>query len=95
MIAAGGLAGKVTRVTGGTAEVSLITDGSSAVSAQVMPNGANGIVKPEVGKPDDLLLDFVAEERAASPRAPRWSPRASSPAEAWSRCSRAASRSAA
>ena len=63
VIAAGGLAGKVSRVTGGTADVSLITDGTSAVSAQVMPNGANGIVKPEVGKPDDLLLDFVEKRR--------------------------------
>ena len=63
VIAAGGLAGKVTQVTGGTAEVTLITDASSAVSAQVMPNGANGIVKPEVGKPDDLLLDFVEKGR--------------------------------
>ena len=59
MIAAGGLAGKVTRVTGGTAEVTLITDSQSAVSAQVMPDGATGIVKPEVGDPNDLLLDFV------------------------------------
>jgi len=63
VIAAGGLAGKVTRVTGGTAEVTLITDGSSAVSAQVMPDGANGIVKPDVGDPDDLLLDFVEKGR--------------------------------
>ena len=59
VVAAGGLAGKVTRVTGGNAEVTLITDASSAVSAQVMPEGATGIVKPEVGDPDDLLLDFV------------------------------------
>jgi len=63
VIAAGGLAGKVTSVTGGTAEVTLITDASSAVSAQVMPSGASGIVKPEVGKPDDLLLDFVNRSR--------------------------------
>jgi rod shape-determining protein MreC len=59
VIAAGGLAGKVTRITGGTAEVTLVSDESSAVSAQIMPSGANGIVKPQVGKPDDLLLDFV------------------------------------
>ncbi len=63
VIAAGGLAGKVTSVTGGTAEVTLITDGSSAVSAQIMPNGASGIVKPEVGKPEDLLLQFVQRGR--------------------------------
>jgi rod shape-determining protein MreC len=28
-----------------------------------MPDGANGIVKPEVGEPDDLLLDFVQRGR--------------------------------
>ena len=63
VIAAGGLAGKVTSVTGGTAEVTLITDASSAVSAQIMPDGATGIVEPEVGKPDDLLLSFVQRGR--------------------------------
>ena len=61
--AAGGLAGKVTRVTGGTAEVRLITDASSAVTAQVVPAGASGIVKPEVGNPDDLLLDLIERGR--------------------------------
>jgi rod shape-determining protein MreC len=55
----GGLAGKVTAVSGGTATVTLITDESSAVSAQVMPDGAAGIVKPTVGDPSDMLLDFI------------------------------------
>jgi len=59
VISSGGLAGKVTSVTGGTAEVTLISDGSSAVSAQVMPEGASGVVRPEVGNPKDMLLDFV------------------------------------
>lgn len=63
VIAAGGLAGKVTSVTGGTAEVKLITDGSSAVSAQVLPTGASGVVRPDVGQPNDLLLDFVDRGR--------------------------------
>jgi rod shape-determining protein MreC len=63
VIASGGLAGKITRVTGGTAEVTLLTDASSAVSAQVMPQGASGIVKPEVGNPGDLLLDFIEKGR--------------------------------
>jgi rod shape-determining protein MreC len=63
VLAAGGLAGKVTRVTSGTSEVTLITDASSAVSGQIMPDGANGIVKPEVGNPSDLLLDFVQKGR--------------------------------
>ncbi|HEX2234260.1 MAG TPA: rod shape-determining protein MreC [Thermoleophilaceae bacterium] len=63
VIASGGLAGKITSVSAGTAQVTLLTDASSAVSAQVMPEGANGIVKPEVGNPRDLLLDFVEKGR--------------------------------
>ena len=55
----GGLAGKITKVTGGTAEVTLITDASIGVGAQVMPAGAAGVVRPEVGDPRDLLLDLV------------------------------------
>ena len=68
-------------MTGGTAEVTLITDATSAVSAQVVPNGANGIVKPEVGKPDDLLLDFVQKGRRVTRGQRPWSRRAS-PSEA-------------
>jgi rod shape-determining protein MreC len=59
VITGDGLAGKITAVTGGTATVMLITDERSSVSAQVMPDGADGIVRPKVGDPDDLLLDFV------------------------------------
>jgi rod shape-determining protein MreC len=58
-----GLLGKVTAVTSGTATVTLITDGSSAVSAQVMPDGSNGIVRPAVGNPNDLQLDYVQKGR--------------------------------
>jgi rod shape-determining protein MreC len=63
VITGDGLAGKVTSVAAGTARVTLITDASSAVSAQVMPDGASGIVKPELGKPDDLLLEFIQKGR--------------------------------
>jgi rod shape-determining protein MreC len=55
----GGLAGKVTSVTSGTAEVTLITDASIGVAAQVMPSGATGVVRPAVGNPRDLLMEFV------------------------------------
>jgi rod shape-determining protein MreC len=58
VITAGGLAGKVIDTTGGTARVALITDASSAVSAEIMPNGVAGIVKPEIGG-KDLILDFI------------------------------------
>jgi rod shape-determining protein MreC len=61
--APGGLAGKVTSVTSNTARVTLITDSSSAVSGQIVPDGATGIVKPEVGDPNDMLLDFVEKGR--------------------------------
>ncbi len=56
---AGGLAGKVTSVTGGTAQVTLITDPSIGVAAQVMPSGATGVVRPAVGNPRDLIMEFV------------------------------------
>jgi rod shape-determining protein MreC len=63
VITGDGLAGRVSSVTGGTATVTLITDDTSAVSAQIMPDGANGIVRPKVGDPTDLLLDFVQKGR--------------------------------
>jgi rod shape-determining protein MreC len=59
VITGDGLVGRVTSVTGATARVTLITDSDSAVSAQVGPAGAKGVVKPKVGRPDDLLLDYI------------------------------------
>ena len=64
VITGDGLLGKVSDTTAGTATVTLITDGSSAVSAQIMPDGSNGIVRPAVGDPDDLQLDFVQKGHA-------------------------------
>ena len=63
VIAAGGLIGKLTSVTGGTSEVRLITDSESGVSAQVFPAGVTGVVRPEVGDPEDLLLEHVESGR--------------------------------
>lgn len=59
VVTGGGLAGKVTEATGGTATVTLITDADSAVSAEVVPSGTRGVLKPQVGNPEDLLLDFL------------------------------------
>jgi rod shape-determining protein MreC len=59
-----GLVGRVSEVTGGTAQVELITDHRSAVSAEVLPDGPQGIVEPEVGDPDDLLFDFIEGDDA-------------------------------
>ena len=54
-----GLVGRITDTTGGSSQVTLITDHTSAVSASILPDGPDGILEPEVGDPDDLLLDFV------------------------------------
>jgi len=58
-----GLVGKVSAVTGGSARVTLIADNSSAVSAKIVPSGVQGLMKPVVGNPDDLILDFLSSEK--------------------------------
>ena len=62
VVTGGGLAGKVTDASGGTATVTLITDADSAVSAEVVPDGAGGVLKPQVGNPEDLLLEFLERD---------------------------------
>jgi rod shape-determining protein MreC len=59
VVSGDGLVGRITDVTAGTAQVQLITDQDNAVSAEVLPSGPTGIVEPEVGDPEDLLLDFI------------------------------------
>ena len=54
-----GLVGAVHAVTPGTSEVTLIVDHSSAVSAKVVPPGVQGVIRPAVGDPSDLILDFI------------------------------------
>lgn len=54
-----GLVGTVSAVTPGSAQVALIADSSSAVSAKVVPPGIQGVVRPNVGDPGDLILDFI------------------------------------
>ncbi|HEX4670001.1 MAG TPA: rod shape-determining protein MreC [Solirubrobacterales bacterium] len=54
-----GLVGAVSAVTGGSAQVTLIADHSSAVTAKVVPLGAQGVIKPNVGDPGDLILTFI------------------------------------
>jgi rod shape-determining protein MreC len=58
-----GLVGRVAAVTGGSARVTLIADHSSAVSAKIVPSGVQGVLKPSVGDPGDLILDFLDSER--------------------------------
>jgi rod shape-determining protein MreC len=59
VVTRGGLVGRVTSVTGGTATVTLIVDASSAVSAQVLPDGKFGVVRPKVGNPNDMQLQYL------------------------------------
>jgi rod shape-determining protein MreC len=58
-----GLVGKVSAVTGGSARVTLIADHSSAVAAKIVPSGDQGVMKPSVGNPDDLILEFLSSEK--------------------------------
>jgi rod shape-determining protein MreC len=62
VISGDGLVGRITDTTRGAAQVTLITDHRSAVSATLLPNGPSGIVEPEAGDPDDLLLDFIESD---------------------------------
>jgi rod shape-determining protein MreC len=54
-----GLVGLVASAQGGSSQVTLLSDHTSAISAKVLPGGAQGVVKPEVGNPEDLVLDFI------------------------------------
>lgn len=57
-----GLVGKVSAVTGGSARVTLIADHSTPVSAKIVPSGIQGVMKPVVGEPENLILDFLDAE---------------------------------
>ncbi|HWO83363.1 MAG TPA: rod shape-determining protein MreC, partial [Solirubrobacterales bacterium] len=57
------LVGKVSAVTGASARVTLIADHSSAVASKIVPSGVQGLMKPVVGDPGDLILDFLSAEK--------------------------------
>ncbi|MGZ5419666.1 MAG: rod shape-determining protein MreC [Solirubrobacterales bacterium] len=59
VVTGAGLAGPVRQVTRNSAQVTLITDHTSSVAARVEPVNATGVVEPQIGNPDDLLLDYV------------------------------------
>jgi rod shape-determining protein MreC len=54
-----GLIGKVASVQGSSSQVTLITDNSSGVSARVLPSGVQGVIRPDLGDPEDLILDYI------------------------------------
>jgi len=58
-----GLIGHISAVTGGSSVVTLVTDSSSAVSAKVVPGGAQGVVRPKVGDPEQLVIEFLDQTK--------------------------------
>ena len=81
-----GLVGVVRVASGGNAQVRLITDEESGVSAKINESGATGIIETTVGDPNDLRLSLLgpnAEARedqtvvtagTSSPRYPSYFP---------------------
>jgi rod shape-determining protein MreC len=59
VISGDGLVGQVSSVQGGSSQVTLLTDHASAVSAKVLPGGVQGVLRPELGDPEELVLDFI------------------------------------
>ncbi|HEY5976374.1 MAG TPA: rod shape-determining protein MreC [Solirubrobacterales bacterium] len=51
--------GRVTSVEGGSAQVTLISDDSSAISAKILPGGIQGVMRPVIGDPEELILDYI------------------------------------
>jgi rod shape-determining protein MreC len=57
-----GLIGRVKTAGSGFSVVQLITDSSVEVSARTADGDAPGVVKPKVGNPRDLILDYTAKD---------------------------------
>ena len=59
VISGDGLIGQVASTQGGSSQVTLITDHAFAVTAKVVPVGVQGVIRPNVGNSEDLILDFI------------------------------------
>lgn len=59
VMSGGALVGRVSTVESGSAQVTLITDDSSAVSAKIVPQGVQGVMRPVIGEPEELILDYI------------------------------------
>jgi rod shape-determining protein MreC len=59
VIGDGALVGQVSAVQSSSSQVTLLTDHASAVSGKVVPGGVQGVIRPDVGDPEDLVLDFI------------------------------------
>lgn len=63
VISGDGLVGRISSVEPGSSQVMLLTDHASSVTAKVVPPGVQGVVEPEVGNPEDLILNFIDSTR--------------------------------
>ncbi len=54
-----GLVGRIASVDPSSSQVMLLTSHASAVSGKVLPGGVQGVIRPDVGNPDQLILDFI------------------------------------
>lgn len=63
VISGDGLVGRIASAGSGSSQVMLLTNHTSAVSARVVPQGVQGLVRPEVGDPETLVLDFIDSSR--------------------------------
>ncbi|HEX8959325.1 MAG TPA: rod shape-determining protein MreC [Solirubrobacterales bacterium] len=59
VIGGDGLVGRIAAVEHGSSQVMLLTDHASGVSAKVLPSGVEGVIRPDLGDPEDLILDFI------------------------------------
>lgn len=59
VISGDGVVGRIASVEHSSSQVTLLTNHASAVSAKVVPAGVQGVVEPEIGNPDDLILNFI------------------------------------
>jgi len=57
------LAGRIASVEPGSSQVMLLTNHASAVTGKVLPGGVQGEIRPNVGNPKDLILDFIDSTR--------------------------------
>ena len=68
VVADGALVGRVTLVTGSESYITLITDHSVNVAAEVQnAHGDSGVLEPDVGNPNALLLTELPNHAAISP----------------------------
>lgn len=62
-----GLVGRISSLSKGTSVVTLITDSSSAVTVKVLPVGAQGVIRPKLGAPGELVIEFLDETNNIRP----------------------------